>query len=68
MKAAITRRLDKLEASADVDEEDIIVFFWPEVPPEERKRLRAEVRARIAPEDYKPGSMYWPNGKPITPP
>jgi len=66
---SVQRRLDKLEQAQGIDaEEDIIVFFWPETPPEVRKRLRAEVRARIAPEDYKPGGMYWPDGRPVTPP
>jgi len=66
----VLRRLDKLEAAVQaVDEEaDIIVFFWPETPHEVRKRLRAEVRARIAPEDYRPGGVYWPDGTPISPP
>ena len=57
------KRVEKLERAVEVDQgDDVICLFWSEEPPEERARVKAEAKARVASGQQKAGRLYWRDG------
>jgi len=57
------RRVETLEQVVEVDQGgDVVCLFWSEETAEERARVNAIARARVASGEYRPG-LYWRDGR-----
>ena len=57
------KRVEVLEQAVAVDQGvDVVCLFWSEETPEERARVKAEAKARVASGQQKPGRLYWRDG------
>ena len=56
-------RVDRLEKAVEVDQGvDVVCLFWPEETAEERAKVKAVARARLASGRCKSGRLYWRDG------